>query len=88
MNKGLVSPAVLCQACDLGIIEYGKSLQLQEKLVSARMLARSWRYAIVIIAVAAAVITPTADPINMMLLMAPLIGIYFLSILMAIIARR
>jgi sec-independent protein translocase protein TatC len=58
------------------------------KLVSAGMLARGWRYAIVIIAVAAAVITPTADPINMMLLMIPLIGIYFLSILMAAIARR
>jgi len=58
------------------------------KLVSARMLARSWRYAIVIIAIAAAVITPTSDPINMMLLMAPLFGLYFLSIAMAAIARR
>ena len=58
------------------------------KLVSAGMLARGWRYAIVIIAVAAAVITPTADPVNMTILMIPLIGIYFLSILMAVIARR
>ena len=56
--------------------------------VSARMLLGGWRYAIVIIAIAAAVITPTADPFNMMLLMAPLILIYFLSILMAVIARR
>jgi len=52
------------------------------KLVSARMLARGWRYAIVIIATAAAVITPTTDPINMMLLMAPLFALYFFSILM------
>ncbi len=58
------------------------------KLVSARMLARGWRYAIVIIAVAAAVITPTSDPINMMLLMLPLFALYFLSILMAALARR
>ena len=58
------------------------------KLVSAGMLARGWRYAILIIAVAAAVITPTADPVNMTILMIPLIGIYFLSILMAVIARR
>jgi len=57
-------------------------------IVSAGMLARGWRYAIVLIAVAAAVITPTADPINMMILMVPLIGIYILSILMAAIARR
>ena len=56
--------------------------------VSPRMLLGGWRYAIVIIAIAAAVITPTADPFNMMLLMAPLILIYFLSILMAVIARR
>jgi sec-independent protein translocase protein TatC len=58
------------------------------RIVSAGMLARGWRYAIVIIAVAAAVITPTADPINMMILMVPLIGIYILSIFMAAIARR
>jgi sec-independent protein translocase protein TatC len=56
--------------------------------ISAGMLLRGWRYAIVIIAIAAAVITPTADPINMLLLMAPLILIYFLSILMAVVARR
>jgi len=57
------------------------------KLVSARMLARGWRYAVVIIAIVAAVITPTTDPINMMLLMAPLFALYFLSIGMAAIAR-
>jgi sec-independent protein translocase protein TatC len=58
------------------------------KLITARKLLSAWRYAIVIIAIAAAVITPTSDPINMTLLMIPLIGIYFLSILMAAIARR
>ncbi len=58
------------------------------RIVSARLLLHGWRYAIIIIAVAAAVITPTADPINMMLLMLPLIGIYILSIIMAAIARR
>lgn len=58
------------------------------RIVSARMLLHGWRYALIIIAVAAAVITPTADPINMLLLMVPLIGIYILSIAMAAIARR
>ncbi len=56
--------------------------------VSAGMLAKGWRFAIVIIAVAAAVITPTTDPVNMFLLMLPLFAIYVLSIGMAAIARR
>ena len=56
--------------------------------VSASMLAKGWRFAIIIIAVAAAIITPTTDPVNMFLLMLPLFGIYLLSIGMAAIARR
>ena len=58
------------------------------ELISAGMLVRGWRYAIVGIAIAAAVITPTADPINMFLLMMPLVGLYVLSILMVLVARR
>jgi sec-independent protein translocase protein TatC len=56
--------------------------------ISAGMLAKGWRFAIVIIAIAAAVITPTTDPVNMFLLMLPLMGIYVISIGMAAIARR
>ncbi len=56
--------------------------------VSAGMLAKGWRFAIVIIAVAAAIITPTTDPVNMFLLMMPLFGIYVISIGMAAVARR
>lgn len=52
-----------------------------------QMLAQ-WRFAVVIIAVMAAVITPTVDPVNMSLLMAPLFGIYMLSIIFAAIAVR
>lgn len=58
------------------------------RIVSAKMLAKGWRFAIVIIALAAAVITPTTDPVNMFLLMLPLCGIYVLSIGMAAIARH
>jgi sec-independent protein translocase protein TatC len=57
------------------------------KIVTAKMLARQWRFAIVIIAVIAAVVTPTPDPINMSLLMAPLLGLYVLSIFLASLAR-
>lgn len=57
-------------------------------IVTPKMLLRQWRYAFVVIALLAAAITPTVDPINMALLMAPLFGIYILSILFAVIARR
>jgi sec-independent protein translocase protein TatC len=55
-------------------------------LVNAGMLARNWRYAVVIIAVAAAIITPTPDPVNMAIVMAPLSVLYMLSILLAALA--
>jgi len=49
-------------------------------LVKPKMLAKFWRYAIVIIAILAAAVTPTVDPVNMALVMAPMILLYFLSI--------
>ena len=55
-------------------------------VVTASMLLKGWRFAIVIIAVIAAVITPTVDPFNMALVMAPLILLYFFSILLAKLA--
>jgi sec-independent protein translocase protein TatC len=52
-------------------------------LVTAGALIRQWRIAIVVIAVLAAVITPTGDPVNMSILMAPLLALYLISILLA-----
>ncbi len=49
-------------------------------LVQPKFLAEQWRLAVVIIAVIAAAITPTVDPINMGLVMAPMILLYFISI--------
>jgi sec-independent protein translocase protein TatC len=57
-------------------------------IVKARALARQWRLAIVIIAIAAALITPTVDPVNMSLVMGPMIVLYLLSILLAMIPSR
>jgi sec-independent protein translocase protein TatC len=57
-------------------------------LVDADMLKSQWRLAIVVIAVLAAAITPTIDPVNMGLVMAPMILLYFLSILLASFAQR
>jgi len=55
-------------------------------IVTASMLLKGWRFAIVIIAVVAAMITPTVDPFNMLLVMAPLILLYFFSVLLAKLA--
>jgi len=56
--------------------------------IKAKTLASQWRLAIVIIAVLAAAITPTVDPVNMGLVMAPMIILYFISIGLAYIAQR
>ena len=56
-------------------------------IIDAKGLARGWRVAVVIIAVIAAVATPTPDPINMAILMAPLLLLYLLGILLAALAR-
>lgn len=52
-------------------------------LLSAAQLVSGWRYAVVIIAVVAAVITPTPDPFNMALVMAPLLVLYVFGIALA-----
>jgi len=57
-------------------------------LVKAKTLASQWRLAIVIIAVLSALITPTVDPVNMGLVMAPMIVLYFIGIGLAYIAQR
>ena len=57
------------------------------KIVTARQLLGWWRFAVVGTAIVAALITPTVDPFNMMLVMGPLVLLYFLSILMAKLAR-
>ncbi len=57
-------------------------------VISASVLQKHWRWAVVIIAVIAALITPTPDPINMSIVMVPLLLLYVFSILMAKLARR
>ncbi|MFN0096486.1 MAG: twin-arginine translocase subunit TatC [Dehalococcoidia bacterium] len=52
-------------------------------VVTARQLLGFWRYAIVLIAVLAAVVTPTPDALTMALVMAPLFALYFVGILFA-----
>jgi len=55
-------------------------------IVDAQMLSKNRKYAIVAIAVLAAVITPTVDPFNMALVMGPLIILYEIGVILAKIA--
>ena len=47
--------------------------------IKPKVLSQYWRQAVVIISIIAAVITPTWDPVNMGLVMLPMILLYFVS---------
>lgn len=55
-------------------------------VIDAETLSKNRKYALIAIAVLAAVITPTVDPLNMALVMGPLIVLYELGVLLAKIA--
>jgi sec-independent protein translocase protein TatC len=57
-------------------------------IISADMLRSQWRIAVVVVAVLAAMITPSIDPVTMLLTMAPLLVLYILSIFLARIGQR
>jgi sec-independent protein translocase protein TatC len=54
--------------------------------VKPQVLLKQWRLAVVIIAIIAAAVTPTVDPVNMSLVMLPMIALYFISIGMSHLA--
>ncbi|MGD0099055.1 MAG: twin-arginine translocase subunit TatC [Acidobacteriota bacterium] len=54
-------------------------------IVSARFLWNKARYAILILVILAAVISPTGDAVNLAFWSAPLIALYFISVLVAAI---
>jgi sec-independent protein translocase protein TatC len=56
-------------------------------LVTARFLWRHIKYAILIIFVAAAILTPSADPWNQTVFAAPMIGLYLIGIVIAWIVQ-
>ena len=53
------------------------------RLVTAKFLASNFKYAILIIFVAAAVITPSGDMMTQAIFAAPMLGLYLLSIFIA-----
>jgi sec-independent protein translocase protein TatC len=57
-------------------------------LVTGKMMREQWRFAIVGVAILAAAITPSIDPVTMLLTMAPLLVLYFVSIGLAYLGYR
>lgn len=57
-------------------------------VVTPQFLSKNRKFAVIIIAVLAAVITPTPDPFNMGLVMLPLLLMYEIGILLAKVAYR
>jgi sec-independent protein translocase protein TatC len=53
------------------------------KLVTARFLWSQFKYAILVIFIIAAVVTPSGDPYNQTILALPMIGLYIISIFIA-----
>jgi sec-independent protein translocase protein TatC len=57
-------------------------------VLTPQTLIRSWRYALVIIVVVAAVITPSGDPISLLALAVPMTILYFVSYLVGLLFQR
>ena len=58
-------------------------------IVTPKFLWKNARYAILIISVVAAIVTPTPDATTMLVFMVPMIGLYFLGIAVsAVVTRR
>jgi sec-independent protein translocase protein TatC len=57
-------------------------------VVSSKMLSRNRRYAILIIFIAAAVLTPSPDAITQIIMAVPLMGLYEIGIIVAKLAEK
>jgi len=94
--KAMISTNRFVHFCITFIFGFGASFELPMILlvlgklgiVNSRTLARTRRYAVLIIAVAAAAITPTPDVYNMSLLGVPLYILYEIGILLLKIGER
>ncbi len=53
------------------------------KLITARFLAQQFKYAVLVIFIISAVITPTGDPVTQTVFAAPMIALYLLGIVIA-----
>ena len=57
-------------------------------IVTPRQLLHAWRYAIIAITITSAVITPSGDPLSMMVLAVPLTIFYFTAIAVGKLCKK
>lgn len=53
------------------------------RMITARFLVKNFKFALLLIVITAAVITPTGDPMTQMIFAAPMVGLYGFSIIVA-----
>ena len=52
-------------------------------VITARFLVRKFKYAVLLVFIVAAVLTPSPDPVNQFMMAGPMLALYGLSILIA-----
>jgi sec-independent protein translocase protein TatC len=57
-------------------------------IVTPKFLLRNFRYAMLLITIAAAIVTPTPDATTMLVFMAPMIVLYFIGVLVSYVVLR
>jgi sec-independent protein translocase protein TatC len=57
-------------------------------VITAGWMVRNFKYAVLVIFIIAAVITPTPDMITQSIVAVPMIGLYGIGILIALVVRR
>jgi len=57
-------------------------------IVTPQFLWKNIRYAILVIAIVAAIITPSPDATTMLIFMAPMVGLYFVGIAVSAVVVR
>ena len=85
ISKVLLYMAVFGLLFEMPIVSF---LLARLGIIQSAMLQQYRRYAIVIGCIVAAVITPTADPINFALVAVPLVILYEISILVVRVSQR
>jgi sec-independent protein translocase protein TatC len=78
------------------MVAFGIGFQLPVVLITLQRLSllhyqtlrRQWRYALVVIVIVVAVITPSGDPISLLALAIPMYALYELSILYGWLRNR
>ncbi len=57
-------------------------------LIQARTMVAGWRWVVLVAAIASAVLTPSTDPVTMLLLAAAITGLYLVGVALVALSER